>query len=85
MPRATKEQRNQRVVALGRAIRARRETLGLTQAELAEEIGAFQPEISRIEQGDKSISLARFWEVCEALGVQPSQMFSIAEGDDSEI
>lgn len=81
MPRAAKEERQQRLIALGRAIRTRRETLGLTQTELAKEIGAFQPEISLIELGDKSLGVARIWEICDALGVTPSQIFSIAEGD----
>lgn len=44
-------------VALARAIRARREQARMTQANLAELIGATQPGVARIEQGNATLDL----------------------------
>ncbi len=44
-------------VALVRAIRAARETAGLTQAELAKRIGSSQSRIAKVESGAEGVSL----------------------------
>lgn len=53
----------------------------MSQSELAQQIDFRQPEISLIEAGSKSIGIQRFWEVCDALDIEPSALFAIAEDE----
>lgn len=52
-------------------IKARREELGLTQAELAQKAGLCQATISRCENPEtlKSLGVVNFLEVCAALRI----------------
>lgn len=50
-------------------LRTRRGELKITQSELAESVGTFKGDISRIEAGKKDITLARLLDICEALGL----------------
>jgi transcriptional regulator with XRE-family HTH domain len=52
---------------IGRAIRAARETAGLTQHELGERIGVRWLTISRYERGESQVSLARLDQIARAL------------------
>ena len=47
---------------------------GLTQKELAIRVGCAQSEISRIEHGERSISVARLQQIAEALRVPVSAL-----------
>lgn len=58
----------------GQRVRARRETLQLTQRELAERSGVKQPLISAIEAGKREASATTREALDRALAVRPSQL-----------
>jgi ribosome-binding protein aMBF1 (putative translation factor) len=55
---------------LGRAVRARREALGITQAQLAQEAGLQQPAVARFEAGGTMPTLPLLERYAEALGLR---------------
>lgn len=57
-----------RVRALGREVRARRETLGLRQAELAELAGCSARFVHTLEVGKDTLRLDKILDVLEVLG-----------------
>ena len=56
-------------VLLRREIRAMREAAGLTQLELSTSLGKPQSYVSKIESGDRSISLLEVRALCMGCGV----------------
>jgi transcriptional regulator with XRE-family HTH domain len=58
----------------GIAVRARREAAGLSQDRLAEAAGMSQRYLRAVELGDNSPSLTAIFQLCEALGVSPSEL-----------
>ena len=62
--------------AVGRNIKAARETANLTQAQLARKIGMDQSEISRIERGTRGLSVNRLGLIAEALGVPAGDLLN---------
>jgi len=61
---------------LGRNIAERRKAVGLTQAELAEKIGADTVTISRFERGSNLPSLIRLEQIANALGLPLAELLS---------
>ena len=61
-------------VLLREELRAMRERAGLTQAELSKSLGKPQSYISKVESGDRSISLLEVRALCLGCGV-PLQNF----------
>ena len=60
---------------VGARIRAHREQQGLTQTELAKQIGVADAQISRWENG-RAMPIPRYLEaIAEALGVRPEAFF----------
>ncbi len=55
--------------SLGQTIRVRRETLGLTQEQLAEKAGLHWTFISGVERGVRNISIMKLHSIALALGV----------------
>lgn len=55
---------------LGARVRAERETLGLTQAELADRMGTTQPTVARLEAGGVTPSLDTLHRAADALGLE---------------
>lgn len=55
---------------LGARVRAERERLGLTQAELGEKMGTTQPTIARLEAGGVTPSLDTLHRAADALGLE---------------
>ncbi|MEV0028918.1 helix-turn-helix transcriptional regulator [Nocardia sp. NPDC050793] len=55
---------------LGAAVRARREALGMTQAELAERAGLKQPAVARFEAGGTMPTIPMLERYAEALGLR---------------
>jgi len=49
---------------------------GLTQEDLAEQIGCTQSEISRIEKGERAIKVDRLLKLAAALGVEPAVLLT---------
>jgi transcriptional regulator with XRE-family HTH domain len=60
---------------LGRRLRDRRRTLGLSQAQLAGRMGFTPPQINRYEHGTTRLSASGLWRAAEALEVPPSYFF----------
>jgi ribosome-binding protein aMBF1 (putative translation factor) len=56
--------------ALAERVRAAREKLGITQAELAARIGSTQPAVARLEAGGVSPSLDTLSRIADALGLE---------------
>lgn len=55
---------------LGRAIRKRREKLGLTQEQLAEKADLHWTFISGVERGVRNISIIKLWRIATALNTK---------------
>lgn len=48
-----------------------REAAGLSQAALAEKIGADRAHVSSMERAQQNVTIVTLWHVSEALGVRP--------------
>jgi transcriptional regulator with XRE-family HTH domain len=68
---------------LGRRLRRRRRLLGLTQQQLAVQVGVRFQQIQKYECGANRISAARLWELAEALET-PISYFYDGLGEASE-
>jgi transcriptional regulator with XRE-family HTH domain len=60
-------------------LRGRRETLGISQGELAKRLGWTQQKISFIETGARRMDVLEYVNVARALGLSPTTAFSRAE------
>jgi DNA-binding XRE family transcriptional regulator len=65
--------------ALGQAVRARRQELGLTQEQLANDSGLHQRWISNIENGKRNPSYASLRRLAAGLGLSASELVARAE------
>lgn len=72
-------------MALGQALADARHAAGLTQTQLAEASGVSRPTISRLEQGDSSISSDRIWDLALACGIDPATLFAEASSRLAEV
>lgn len=63
-------------------IRNLRKAAGLTQAELARRVACNQSEISRLERGERLMSVRMLKAIARALGVPPSALLA---DDDNEV
>lgn len=66
-------------VHVGRRLRARRIVLGLSQSDLAGEIGVSFQQVQKLEQGANRISAARLYRFARKLGVAPGYFFEELE------
>jgi transcriptional regulator with XRE-family HTH domain len=64
---------------LGRAIRARREKMGVSQERFAVQAGVHRTYMSAIERGKVAVSVAVAAQVAKALGVTLSALFKDVE------
>lgn len=62
---------------VGRRIRVRRVELGMTQAELADQISVGQSNLSYIERGERDVSISLLDEIAKALKCRPEDFFKI--------
>ena len=60
---------------VGARLRARRRTIGLTQAELAQSADVSPRFLVQLEKGQGNISVQRLAEVCQALDISLSELF----------
>jgi transcriptional regulator with XRE-family HTH domain len=67
---------------LGKRLRQRRRTLGLTQQQIAEAVGVRFQQIQKYECGANRISAARLWLLAKALQAPVSAFFE-GLGDDT--
>jgi transcriptional regulator with XRE-family HTH domain len=68
----------------GMLIRARRQTLGLTQEQLAEKVGLSRTSITNIEQGRQKILLHQLFLLAESLQVNPDVLLPTTRAADPE-
>lgn len=61
---------------IGRRIRQRRETLGLTQADIGRAVGVRHQQIFRFEQGMNRISAVQLWRIADALDMPIEAFFA---------
>jgi transcriptional regulator with XRE-family HTH domain len=66
---------------LGRAIRAHRDRLGLSQAQLATRSGLDRAYFSSIERGGRRPSYGRVLDIAQALGLSGAELVEHAERD----
>ncbi len=70
-------------VHVGQRVRQRRWMLGMTQQQLAENVGIKFQQIQKYETGMNRISASRLWDIAEALDVAVSFFFEGLHGDDA--
>ena len=71
------EQENIWITArIGLALRTARENKNLTQAELANQIGASQPQIDHYERGEHDMPLSRLFDIAAALGITAADLLA---------
>ena len=71
------------LTAVGARVRARRESQGLSRRQLSERSGVSERFLAQLEAGKGNISLRRFADVADALGLAPSDLLARAEPRDS--
>ncbi len=64
---------------LGLNIAYYRKEKGLSQIELAEKIDISRTHMSRIETADCAVSLDVAFDICDVLGIKPSQLFDFRD------
>ena len=64
---------------LGLNIAYFRKEKGLSQIELAEKINISRTHMSRIETADCAVSLDVAFDICDALGIKPFQLFDFRD------
>ena len=62
-------------VHVGKRIRHRRWLLGMTQQQLAEQVGIKFQQIQKYETGANRVSASRLWDIADTLGVPVSFFF----------
>lgn len=70
---------------LGRAIRERRDDLGLTQGALAEQIGLSRASIANIEAGEQGMSVSTLLTVAHALELPAETLIHAAREGEMEL
>ena len=65
---------------VGRRMRRQRELRGLTQVEIARQLGLSFQQVQKYESGANRISSSKMWQVCEVLDVTPGYFFEGLEG-----
>ena len=61
--------------ALGRRIRERRTTMGISQTKLAEAIGITFQQVQKYERGANRVSASALFEIAAALKTSPAKLF----------
>jgi transcriptional regulator with XRE-family HTH domain len=71
-------------VHVGKKIRQRRWLAGMTQQQLAEQVGIKFQQIQKYETGANRVSASRLWDIADALQVQVSFFFEgLADEEDA--
>ncbi|SCZ54155.1 helix-turn-helix domain-containing protein [Epibacterium ulvae] len=72
-------------VHVGKRIRHRRWLIGMTQQQLAEQVGIKFQQIQKYETGANRVSASRLWDISDALDVQVSFFFEGLQEDGKEV
>jgi len=68
--------RKDQLLRIGKRVKFIRETKGLSQTQLANNIGKDQPSINRLEKGNVNPSYLYILEVCEGLEITIAEFFN---------
>ncbi len=68
-------------VHVGKRVRHRRWLIGMTQQQLAEQVGIKFQQIQKYETGANRVSASRLWDIADALDVPVSFFFEGLEGN----
>jgi predicted XRE-type DNA-binding protein len=71
-------------LALAAGVRRMREKRGLTQAELATQLGSSQSRVAKMEAGDRSVSLDLMVRSLLAIGVAPGEIAKLIQRADDK-
>ncbi|SFT46545.1 helix-turn-helix domain-containing protein [Sedimentitalea nanhaiensis] len=69
-------------VHVGKRVRHRRWLIGMTQQQLAEQVGIKFQQIQKYETGANRVSASRLWDIADALDVPVSFFFEGLQGDE---
>ncbi|MEW6345833.1 MAG: helix-turn-helix transcriptional regulator [Paraburkholderia sp.] len=70
-----KGDREQRLVALGRAIRQKRRDAGISQEALAHYAGIDRSHMGKIERGERNVSVLNVLKIADSLNCKASDFF----------
>jgi transcriptional regulator with XRE-family HTH domain len=76
VPKKRTTKRDPLAIMLGRAVRAERDKLEMTQDELAHRSDVHRAYMSAIEQGEFNITVRKLKQVCGGLGIPPSELLA---------
>jgi len=79
-PKVNQRAANSTDTEIGQRIRARRLEKGLSQTELATEVGVTFQQIQKYEKGMNRVGGGRLSQIAEVLGVPPSYFFASEDG-----
>lgn len=65
----------QRLIALGRAIRQRRRDVGMSQEALAHQAGIDRSHMGKIERGERNVSVLNVLKIADSLNCKGSDFF----------
>ena len=71
-------------MSVGREIKQRRETVGMTQAELAKRLCVSQGAVAQYELGYKLPSLAMLCRIADVLGTTPGAILEASTGKEAK-
>lgn len=70
---------------VGKRIRHRRWLVGMTQQQLADQVGIKFQQIQKYETGANRVSASRLWDIAKSLQVEISFFFDDIEGDETQV
>jgi len=70
---------------IGKRIQVKRANLGMTQSELAKQLGLSRTSIANIEAGNQNAPIHVFYEICVILQIRPVEIFPEVDGISSSI
>ncbi|MBK0329160.1 helix-turn-helix transcriptional regulator [Rhodobacteraceae bacterium F11138] len=71
-------------VHVGKRVRHRRWLIGMTQQQLAEQVGIKFQQIQKYETGANRVSASRLWDIADALDVPVSFFFDGLQGEEKQ-
>lgn len=72
-------------IHVGQKIRHRRWLLGMTQQQLADQVGIKFQQVQKYETGANRVSASRLWDISRALEVPPSYFFQGLQDDTKDM
>ena len=66
-------------VFVGAQLKSLRKSVGLSQTELANQVGVTFQQIQKYERGTNRIGASRLWSLCQVFDVEPSRFFDGVE------